>query len=75
MYHVKMAFALIQVGTNLWVNPMQVQGIAAPVVSRDTCQTVVLIVNVDGARCSDWPMERVKQALAPAAVAKALEGK
>lgn len=73
MYHVKMAFALIQIGTNLWVNPMQVQGIAANL-STD-CSTVVLVASQNGSVCSDWPIEKVKEALLPAAVAKAMEGK
>ncbi len=73
MYHVKMAFVLIQVGSNLWVNPTQVQGIAAN--NGPQCQTIIFVSTKTGERCSDWTIEQVRAALSPAAVAKALEGK
>lgn len=73
MYHVKMAFALVQVGTNLWVNPMQVQGIQAT--GGTVCQTLIITATPINSGCSDWSIEKVKEALAPAAVSTALEGK
>lgn len=72
MYHVKMAFTLIQVGTNLWVNPMQVEGVRANSIGDPACQTVIV---ANGAHCTDWAIEQVREALKPAAVAKAMEGK
>lgn len=73
MYHVKMAFVLIQVGSNLWINPMQIEGVSTSIDRQ--CPTVILASNQVGERCSDWPIEKVREALTPAAVAKALEGK
>lgn len=73
MYHVKMAFVLIQIGTKLWVNPTQIQGIAPG--NGLGCETIVLVSNKTGSQCSDWTIDQVRAALSPAAVAKALEGK
>lgn len=78
MYHVKMAFTLIQVGANLWVNPIQIQGVAlySPVIgTNDDCQTVIYVDNPSGKICSDWSVERVRAALAPSAVSKAMESR
>jgi hypothetical protein len=73
MYHVKMAFALIQVGSHLWINPMQVEGVQIPGVATPGCET--LIAGPAGVLCSDWPFDKIKEALSAAAVAKAMEGK
>lgn len=73
MYHVKMAFTLIQVGTNLWINPVQVEGIRANLRADATeCRTIIAAGEF---HCSDWTIEQVREALKPAAVARALEGK
>lgn len=73
MVTAKLAFALIQIGSNLWVNPMQLQGIQGN--EGVACQTIVLISSQIGTQCSDWPIEKVREALTSALVAKALEGK
>lgn len=70
MYHIQMAFALIRVGTNLWVNPVQVQGI---VDNPSTACSTIIILHEE--HCSDWPIERVKAALSPAGISKAMEAK
>lgn len=67
MVSVKMAFVLVQVGTNLWVNPTQVQGIKNTPVMR--CETIILL---NDNQCSDWPFDKVREALSPAAISKAL---
>lgn len=71
MVTAKLAFVLVQVGSNLWVNPMQLQGVAGTIGAD--CKTVILVTSQNGTVCSDWPLERVKEALAPSAVAKAME--
>lgn len=70
MVTAKLAFALIQVGSNLWVNPMQIQGIRAWTSNTD-CQTIIITAGMNS--CSDWSFEEVKKALGPAVVAKAME--
>lgn len=63
-----MAFVLIQVGTNLWVNPVQVTAVTV----EDT--TVRVCVTSDAfCRVTDWKLERVKAALSSKAVSKAME--
>lgn len=71
MYEIKMAFALIQVGTNFWVNPMQVTS-----VNMNKDKFVQICVASDS-RCTttDWEIERVKAALSPKAVSKAMDFK
>lgn len=70
MYHIQMAFTLIRVGTNLWINPVQVQGIVDnPSIE---CPTIIILHEE---RCSDWPIEKVKAALSPAAISRAMEAK
>lgn len=70
MYEIKMAFALVEVGLNLWVNPVQIQAVT---VGGKGCETKIVAAGTE--LCSDWPLEKVKAALSPKAVAKALEGK
>lgn len=74
MVTAKLAFVLIQVGSNLWVNPMQVQGVCAvrPPYFDTTCQAFII---ANGPQCTDWAIDKVREALAPAMVSKALEGK
>lgn len=69
MYHVQIALTLIRVGTNLWVNPVQVQGIVDN--PSTECSTIVILQREC---CSDWPIEKVKAALSPAAI-RAMEAK
>lgn len=71
MYEIKMAFALIEVGVNLWVNPVQIQAVTAG--QGPSCETRIVAAGTD--LCSTWPLDRVRAALSPKAVAKALEGK
>lgn len=72
MYEIKMAFALVEVGLNLWVNPVQIQAVTAGT-SKGGCQTRIVAAGTD--LCSDWPLDKVRAALSAKAVAKALEGK
>lgn len=73
MVTAKLAFVLIQVGSNLWVNPMQVEGIKTE--SLTNCLTLILLPSSVEGQCSDWSVEKIKEALSPATVAKAMEGK
>lgn len=78
MVTAKLAFVLIQVGSNLWVNPMQLPGIkASPEVPEfNGCQTLIVNFQSDArGLCSDWPIDKVREALSPANVSRALEGK
>lgn len=65
MVTAKLAFVLVQVGSNLWVNPMQVQGIAlnTSVSEPDRCLTYVLLANKSGSWCSDWSPEKIRAIL------------
>lgn len=71
MYEIKMAFALVEVGFNLWVNPVQIQAVTTG--SGSGCETRIVAAGTD--LCSNWPIDKVRAALSPKAVAKALEGK
>lgn len=71
MVTAKLAFVLIQVGSNLWVNPMQVGGIKSYTINSE-CQTLIFVLSSSNV-CSDWSVEKVREALTPAAVAKAME--
>lgn len=76
MYHIKMAFALVQIGTRIWVNPMQIQGVSAvPPELGPNCQTAIVVSAPNNYLCTDWPLDKVLEALKPAAVSRALEGK
>lgn len=70
MYEVKMIFVLVQIGSNLWVNPMQIQAVKSS--GTPQCQT---LISAEAEYCSDWSIDRVRKALTPAAVSKAMEGK
>lgn len=72
MVTAKLAFALVQVGSNLWVNPMQLQGIRLPDIAGE-CRSVVIIA--DQFSCSDWSIDKVKEALSSSSVLRAMEGK
>lgn len=73
MYHIEVAYTLIQLGTNLWVNPVNLTAITTPELNNATCATKVHMS--DQMFCSDWPIDRVKEALRPSAVAKSMETK
>jgi len=73
MVTAKLAFALVQVGTNLWINPMQLQGISTS--DGSECKTIILVASRDITQCSDWPIEKVRMALAPIAVSRAMGDK
>lgn len=62
MYPIHIVVMMVQIGTNLWVNPMQVTEIKqAPRNEHPKCLVEVIVVG--GSVCSDWSIERVKAAL------------
>ena len=62
MYSVKMVVTLIQVGSNLWINPMQITDIysASAGLGFQTC------IGTTNTTCcqSDWTIDQIKSALA-----------
>lgn len=73
MVTAKLAFVLIEVGTNLLINPMQLVGIQKAPAEVPNCRT--FIIDPSGNHCSDWAFEDVRKALSSAAVASAMEPK
>lgn len=71
MVTAKLAFVLIQVGSNLWVNPMQVEGIQATPTPVPNCSTQ--IAGPSGILCSDWTIDKIRKVLSPIAVSRAVE--
>lgn len=71
MVTAKLAFVLIQVGSNLWVNPMQLQGVKDNN-GATKCPTIIL---AEGEQCSDWSAAKVIKALSSSSVSRAMEDK
>ncbi len=78
MVTAKLAFVLIQVGSNLWVNPMQLPGIKEmpQVPEFNECRTLLISFQSDArGLCSDWSINKVREALSPINVSRAMESK
>jgi hypothetical protein len=52
---------LLQVGSNLWVNPDQVGAVRKPLDGFENCPTMLIVEGVY--TCSDWSMDKVNDVL------------
>lgn len=61
LYAVKIAVVFVKVGSSLWVNTAQVAAIRPE--NSERCPTEIYVVGDYEYLCSDWPLERVKDAI------------